>query len=155
MNDLCPRCSKAYDHEVGDHVCQSNQRKDRNVPYAVPDGIANAAVDAAYMEFCRVLGRWNPEFPGQRDALKSALHHSWEISTNLIEAAVLRSLADQLTLRVMAHSAAVARNPEGSDRRKRAAVFLVASQSLIQMITEMVNDRDAFGLAKMGGAEDG
>lgn len=155
MNDLCSQCGRAHDHEAGNHVCRRAQRRDRNAPYAVSDRLAGAAVDAAYMEFCRTLGHWNPEFLGQRDALKLALHHAWEISANLIEAAALAKLADQLAERALADSTAVARHPEGSERRKQAAASLVHTQAIIELVTEMVRERDAFKLVEMGGAEDG
>lgn len=137
------------------HADKVAERLARNAPYAIPYEIVNAAVDAAYMEFCRSLGNWNPQFPGQRDALKRALRHAWEISANLIEAAALGALAGRLADQVLGHSAAVARNPEGSERRFYAATALVVTQQIIDLIVDEIRERDPFDLTEMGGADRG
>lgn len=139
--------------DPGSRRTQRRMRNARNRMHAVPDSIADAAIDAAYLEFCRKLGHWNPEFPGQRDALKAALRHSWETSADFIEAAVLRALIDRLTLLAQAHSAAAQRHPVGDERRALACA-LNATESIIELVTEMADDRDAFNLIKIDGADD-
>jgi hypothetical protein len=129
-------------------MTEPTERQVRNQPYQVPDEIKNIAIDVAYARFCRELGHWDPQMPGQRDAFKAALADAWEVSTNLIESAVLLSLRDDLGRRSLGHSAAVVRHPEGSAQRAAAAGQLVAVQGLIDLINSMIEDRDPFRLVE-------
>lgn len=126
------------------------ERRERNVPYPVGESLVNAATDAAYMAFCRRLGHWNPEFPGQKDALKAALRDAYEISSGLIEAAVLKALAEKLADRMLAASTAVARHPEGTTMRAGAAGQLTGLALVLDDITDMVRERDPYHLTEMG-----
>jgi hypothetical protein len=129
-------------------MTEPTERRVRNHPYQVPDEIKNIAIDVAYARFCRELGRWDPQMPGQRDAFKAALADAWEVSTNLIESAVLLSLRDELGKWLMAASRSVARHAEGSTERLAAASQLVTLTAVTELLASMIEDRDPFRLVE-------